>query len=271
VQVRWDYPRGHETSSQPDQTSPQVIGGDVLAHRARFFVPASQRLIGAGAAMPAETQELFERAQAHLRLTGLLAAQDGGKGLAVVAAQQRFYAALRHLEQSLVWHLATAENDGSDELQKKARALRQQNIDAAKTLRYEQARVRAESEPWAAALGRLAFAPLAGGIPVHVGGAAEMPRLRSLHDLAAAEHRYAAELLLLAGVGLLALSYLRHGLQVARALSPELLAVAAVVGLFCCGVTPLGITLLVGAVGARLLSLGRRFIAPEPRPAKSSQ
>jgi hypothetical protein len=269
VQVRWDYPQGVETAAGPERAAPRLLGCEVLAHETRFYVPAGYRRLGAALAPPGpQALELFELAQAYQRLSMLLSPVPGKADAlkpGLLAAQQHFFGALRHLEQALSWHGGAA----SEALQKKAQKLRQDNLIAAKAAGFDALRKRAETEPWTAAAGRLAFAPLSGG---EICGADETAtvRLRSVADELASERRQCTELLLLVGVSLLLVSYLRHGLLLLHALWPEQLALLAGIGLLAWGVSIVGIGLLLAAGLARLFFVVCRLRAWLTRRAAES-
>jgi hypothetical protein len=263
VQVRWDYPQGVEMAAGPERARPRLLGCEVLAQQAGFSVPPGFRRPGPAAPSPGpQAEELFERAQAYRRLTDLLApgkAEAARPGLLPV--QQNFFSALRHLERVLAWQAATQGSPQVEAFKEKAQKLRQENLASARTHGYDALRKRAENEAWAAPGERHAYAPLIGGEPFVYDEAAAVPRLRSSSEELTADRRLISELVMLIGVSLLLVSYLRHGLSLLHVLWPELLALLAGLGLAAWGISPIGVSLLLFACGARLLFLSRQLRA----------
>jgi hypothetical protein len=260
VQIRWDYPRGDESAATPACAVPHLPGCETFARHSHYFLPAAFRETADGS--PAEVLQLYEQARAYLRLTELLASETAERSAAsppsLFAAQQHFFAALRHLEQTLSGH-EPATADDIESLQRKVRELRQENAHKAKLLGYDKARARADLEPWGAPRACPAFAPLTGGLSISADGAASpAPEPRSVAQVRATEKRRTSELLLLAGVSLFLVSYLRQGLVLLRALWPELVAFGAALGMLMWGLGLLSATLFLIAVGARLVYAARR-------------
>src|SRR5207253_2500792 len=112
-QVRWDYPEGTDSATQPPRLVPQLLGCEVLAQQARFYVPAGLRRSGPVPAPPGpEGQQLYELARAYQRLSAVLFAQEQDTlKPAVLLVQRHFFGALRHLEQSLSWQAAASTDE----------------------------------------------------------------------------------------------------------------------------------------------------------------
>jgi hypothetical protein len=94
------------------------------------------------------------------------------------------------------------------------------------------------------------------GLPLRWHGDSPLRRLVSVLDGEEALARSGTELLLLAGLALLVLSYLRRGLALLRALWPETLIAVVGFGIWLDGVSLVAIAILGGAVMLRALWLG---------------
>jgi hypothetical protein len=231
----------------------------VLARQAQLYLPADLRRDEPALTL-AEAEQLLARAQAQLRSTLLMAAspEQNASG-ALLATQQRFYSTLRYLEKTLAWHRTGPGGEDAAPLQRRAVELRQENVAAAGQHNYEALRKRAEATPWAAPPDRLGFAPLPASPPFAFDGAA--PRLDSVFDAAAAETRILGELLLLACLSLLLMSYLRQGLLVVQLMWPLVVVVLVGAGTIAWGVTPVAVLVLLAAASTWFVLAWRRLRA----------
>lgn len=279
VRVRWDYPAGIETPTQPRRMKPRLPGCEVLDSQARVRVPAGYRLAGPRSTRGAfEAEALYGIAQSALRESAWLAAPgaagaDTAGGTPLLAAQRHFRVCLRRLEASADALAAMADGPDPAPLRDKAVKLRRENATTAERLKYEPTRRAAAG---ASLLDVIEVSPLS---PLRPGAiyawsdeateAAGALPVRSLLDDEQTERRTYSELLLLAALSLLLLSALRSGLALARLLWPEVLAGLTLAGALAWGPSLPAALLLAVAAAGRLLWIARRA-RRRPRSARST-
>jgi hypothetical protein len=257
VQLCWTYRQGLETASAPRLASPTIAGLDTAALQRRLWLPAAYELPGDPVRLAERAMEgLLQRAEAHMRLCAL-SASAGTAADALVEVQRALYADLDRAKFALAFLDGASETASATELSRRVVQLDEKNGQLAREHGYESAR-QAARKPWAAP-GPAAVLPLTTeSLPLFTNARGALPDTFPLISFTQRQDQFAqtaTELVLLAGVTLLLLSYMRRVFSVFRALWPELLLALTLLGMWLGGVSPVGAILLAVTAGLSMVWL----------------
>jgi hypothetical protein len=275
VQVVWTDAEDHEPPAMPRLDRPAVAGLDPADFQGRFWLPAAYQLADLPAGLAERAADLLlHEADARMRLAARWAAA-GAPADGLRRQQGQFFACLKHARSTIDVLQWSGDVSRAAELARKEKDLREENLRLAQQGGYEPLAREAEDGPPGA--GVPAFAPLAArenGLPIcwRAGGPpADQPLpLTFAPDREQTFAPPATEVMLLAVVVLLLISYVRRGLVLLRTAWPEAILASALLGLWLWGPSLVGLLLVSVAITLRVTwlveavrqALARRLARP---------
>jgi hypothetical protein len=219
---------------------------------------------------PTLLQRLVHEAESQIELSAALAAatpRSSETAKLIAARQQQLYACLRHAEYAWAILQAMPTDIDLSAWRERIDSMKRRNIKLAQEHRYDEARQNAEKTKQRPRT----LLPESGhaypGSPIVLAPGLRGVKLQLTSERSTAERRSLSELVLLAAIFLLVVSFFRHGWWLLRAIAPEAVVALAAAGMLSFGISPLGVLLVFAMVlvrGLRIVMAWRQWAPAAP-------